>query len=102
MRSFRVLSAILLLSAFAVAARACNVPVFRYALEHWAAEPYQVTLYHRGPLDAAGLARIAALEQAAHVRFGSSDLATQTCDAPPARLPWVVVRYPATASAAVP
>src|SRR5579872_930388 len=85
-----------------VPARACNVPVFRYALERWAAEPYQVTLYHRGPLDGADLARIAALEKAspAQVRFRSIDLATESCDESPARLPWLVVRYPAPAPAA--
>ncbi len=40
------------LAAFAVAqsARACSVPVFRYALEHWDAAPFQVFLFHRGPL----------------------------------------------------
>jgi hypothetical protein len=34
----------------AAGARACSVPVFRYALERWAPEPYPVTLFHRGPL----------------------------------------------------
>lgn len=29
---------------------ACTVPVFRYALERWPADDYQVTIYHRGPL----------------------------------------------------
>lgn len=29
---------------------ACSVPVFRYALEHWPADPFQLTLFHRGPL----------------------------------------------------
>lgn len=31
-------------------ARACSVPVFRYALEHWEPDPYRLTLFHRGPL----------------------------------------------------
>jgi len=31
------------------AARACSVPVFRYALEHWESDPYRLTLYHDGP-----------------------------------------------------
>ncbi|HUQ72324.1 MAG TPA: hypothetical protein VM165_22550, partial [Planctomycetaceae bacterium] len=30
---------------------ACNVPVFRYALEHWRPDPYRLTVLHRGPLD---------------------------------------------------
>jgi len=29
---------------------ACNVPVFRFALERWRPDPYQVVLLHRGPL----------------------------------------------------
>ena len=33
-------------------ARACNVPVFRYALERWPAAPYEVFVFHRGPLSA--------------------------------------------------
>lgn len=29
---------------------ACNVPVFRFALERWRPDPYRVTVFHRGPL----------------------------------------------------
>lgn len=32
---------------------ACDVPVFRYALECWPAAPYEVTVLHRAPLSAA-------------------------------------------------
>jgi hypothetical protein len=36
---------------FAVAsALACNVPVFRYALERWAADPYLMLVFHDGPM----------------------------------------------------
>ena len=31
-------------------AHACSVPVFRYALENWRADPYVVSVFHRGPL----------------------------------------------------
>src|SRR5687767_6507702 len=44
-------------------ARACNVPVFRYALEHWRADPYRVTLFHDGPLSEADEKLIRPLEQ---------------------------------------
>ena len=27
---------------------ACEIPVFRYALEHWAAAPYGVVVFYRG------------------------------------------------------
>ncbi|MFC2075921.1 hypothetical protein ACFLT7_02435 [candidate division KSB1 bacterium] len=33
-------------------ASACDVPVFRYALERWPAEMFQVIIFHRGPLSA--------------------------------------------------
>ena len=38
----------ILLSASPV--RACDVPVFRYALERWRADPYEVIVFHRGVL----------------------------------------------------
>jgi len=31
-------------------ARACNVPVFRYGLERWPADPYEVIVFHNGAL----------------------------------------------------
>jgi hypothetical protein len=31
---------------------ACDIPVFRYALERWPAAPYEVFVLHRGPLSA--------------------------------------------------
>src|SRR5688572_4540223 len=34
-------------------AEACNVPVFRFALERWRPDPYRVVLFHRGELSAA-------------------------------------------------
>ncbi len=47
-----LLSALLLCGALLLAGplHACTVPVFRYALEHWAADPYQAVVLHRGPL----------------------------------------------------
>jgi hypothetical protein len=34
----------------AVGAWACNVPVFRYALERWPADPYLMLVFHEGPM----------------------------------------------------
>lgn len=45
--AFPIVAAILLLKG---AASACSVPVFRYALEHWPADPFQATVFHRGTL----------------------------------------------------
>jgi hypothetical protein len=39
---------VIVMSGFAVA-HACNVPVFRFALERWRPDPYRVTVFHRGP-----------------------------------------------------
>jgi len=43
----------LLCGAFgAASADACSVPVFRYALERWRPDTYEVLIYHRGELEA--------------------------------------------------
>jgi hypothetical protein len=57
------LAAVLLLTA--APARACNVPVFRYALERWPADPYEVIVFHRGPLSPADTALADALAKLA-------------------------------------
>jgi hypothetical protein len=94
-------------------AHACNIPVFRYALEHWPADPYEIVVFHRGPLSPADQAAVALLEQDATGTLRSAngtlrlvDLAKQP--QPPMRalfeaqvapqLPWLVVRYPAAAN----
>ena len=43
------LSALLLLCNPSVS-DACSVPVFRYALELWPPDEYEVVLFHEGPL----------------------------------------------------
>lgn len=47
---------------------ACNVPVFRYALEHWRPDPYRVAVLHRDALSAGDRANMAAIEPFALVR----------------------------------
>jgi hypothetical protein len=66
-----------LTAALARPARACDVPVFRYALENWPASPYVVEVLHRGPLPTGDLG---ALQQtggasSANVTVRSVDLA---------------------------
>ena len=34
-----------------ILAWACSVPVFRYALEMWPPDEYEVVLFHQGPLN---------------------------------------------------
>jgi hypothetical protein len=109
-RRERVLaSAIILLafSGFSAPVGACNVPVFRYALEHWSPDTYQAVVFHRGPLTAEQQAAVAGLETAAdslNLAVRTIDLAHET-DALPeqaSQLPWLVVRYPAATAVAEP
>jgi hypothetical protein len=41
---------VIVLAVAASSASACSVPVFRYALEHWPADPYVAIVFHRGEL----------------------------------------------------
>ena len=45
-----IFAAVAMMPAFA---HACQIPVFRYALERWQATPYEVVIFHRGPLSPA-------------------------------------------------
>ena len=89
-------------------ARACDIPVFRYAMEHWAPDPYEVILFHRTPLDDEVREAISRLQTrtangdlSINLLFRRVDLAEpmdpstqqlwqrQSASA----LPWMVVRY---------
>ncbi len=54
--------AILIVLGATLAAHACNVPVFRSALERWRPDPYRVTVFHRGALNDVDKALIGSLE----------------------------------------
>lgn len=89
----------------AIPARACNVPVFRWALERWEPDPYEVFLFHRGSMARADRALVDQLERGttANAAVQIVDLAAQPGEErqrllrgqPPGVLPWIVVRYPA-------
>jgi len=82
---------------------ACDVPVFRYALEHWPADSYEALLYHRGPLGAGEGAAAEALERCAgsglNLRVRRVDVAAGGVAPSGARLPWVVLRAPGSPEA---
>src|SRR4051794_29561838 len=91
--------------ALAGEARACSVPVFRYALERWKPAPYPVHVFHRGPLTAAQKATLAKLEDPAvpvNLKLSVVDLDDAEADAEAlwethgkdGALPFVVVEYP--------
>jgi hypothetical protein len=92
---------------WALAATACNVPVFRYALERWEADPYEVIVFHREPLTAEQQVFLDSVERAgrdglANLTVNRVNLAAEV--SPPLRKmwdaqenpspPWMVVRYP--------
>jgi len=83
-------------------ASACNVPVFRYALERWPADAYRVVVHRGAPASVEPLLK--AMEKSgANVESRAVDLADpldasaeaiwKTQNNPP--LPWMVVFYPA-------
>jgi hypothetical protein len=87
-------------------AHACSTPVFRYALENWPASPFEISVFHRGPLSPQQAALVRHLSPdtpKANVRVRSYDLGGDVPEA--ARklweesgkgqaLPCVVVSYP--------
>lgn len=92
----------------AASALACSVPVFRYALEHWPADPFHVLVFHRGPLSGE---QQAALREAEKKEGARANVLVRTVDldgeAPEdlrrlfesqkdARAPWMVARFPSS------
>ena len=112
-RKSGVVSALVLLACGAMSpARlaACDIPVFRYALERWPAEAYRVVVFHRGTLHSSEDEIVSALRQAAAESGGNAnftvrlaDLSGELDDATgalwqaqdAAQLPRLVVAYPA-------
>src|SRR4051794_5714836 len=89
--------------AAAAEARACSVPVFRYALERWKPAPFPAYVFHRGPLTQAEKAALEKLQSPANVNVILVDLDGQNEAAGLALhekhgkgqpLPFVVVKYP--------
>ncbi len=93
MKRHRLPLSLLALLMCGTAVLACNVPVFRYALERWPADLYEVVILHDGPLDDSASARMDALRKSKtenpanfNVRFidvaqGKDELFTQTVEA---------------------
>lgn len=106
---------LLLLAMLMAPARvaACNIPVFRYALERWRTDReedrYQAIVFHRGPLAAEDQKTIAALETPSKGRDAPANLTVETVDLAgqvpeslrklweqqgDVKVPWMVLRYP--------
>jgi hypothetical protein len=108
-----VLGGLFLLTSAPV--QSCNVPIFRYALERWLPDAYEVFVFHRGPLAPefrvlANSLELTASNGLANLTLVTVDLAG---DVPSplnalwlaqtnATLPWLLVRYPPSAHAEQP
>jgi hypothetical protein len=88
----------------ATAAFACSVPVYRYALERWPADAFEVLIFHRGeiPVAEAQLIVDARKSNTANLVIRTIDLETEIDpelielweDEESETLPWLVVTYP--------
>jgi hypothetical protein len=66
-----------LLPVLTIPSQACTIPVFRYALERWELTPYEIVVYHKGPLPNEAKAWLKKLEDgppAANLRVETVDL----------------------------
>lgn len=73
---------------------ACSVPVFRYALERWPADRFEVTLVQRGALASNEQAVADALRTAADVAANYVLNVVDVAEPTNRPLPWLDVRYP--------
>ena len=97
---------IALYTVLALSAVACDVPVFRYALERWEPAAYQVELLHSTPLSPAeeelwqrltrdaSAPRVVNLEVRTPGSGGAADAALSARTAVDASPPWVALYYP--------
>jgi len=76
----KYLSSLLFLFFLSSAAVACDVPVFRYALERWQRDLYRVFVLHEGEMDAANTALAKKLEEASVYEDGNANVNVRTID----------------------
>ena len=97
------LMALLLLGAWQVASlRACDVPVFRYALERWESLPYRLIVLHREPLKENEQAMVDSLTKAAQNEEQPANLIVQTVDLGQEKPEWPQALYKHLESPALP
>ena len=101
------LAALVTATLWVVAAPACNVPVSRYALERWEADPYEIIVLHRDPFTGQQQALLDTLQKAGRDSLANLSVSNVNVSAEvpqPLRVlwtaqanptsPWMVVRYP--------
>jgi hypothetical protein len=108
----RLAAAVVVAMGFCAIAQACNVPVFRFALERWRPDPYRVVLFHRGELSSSEREMIRPLHEQQDKRLANLAVRTVDLDEKDASseesvadralfeslgnpsLPWLVIQYP--------
>lgn len=63
-----------------VAAVACQVPVFRFAIERWRADRYEIVVLHQGPLSEQHLGRLTKLRDSDHRSSVSANFEVRAVD----------------------
>jgi hypothetical protein len=103
---FRLVFMTAAILAAASPASACNVPVFRYALERWQPDPYEMFVFHQDPLTAEQMALIDSLrpktKDSCNLTMSIIDWNTISAEIKKEllakyeipRFPWVIIRYP--------
>ena len=104
-----VRATLFLMTLLAPAVFACDLPVFRWALENWGADPYEIVVFHDGPLAPVEAEVVDALRAATTAESGLANATVTTANTgqpldpffaallaaqPDPALPWMVVRYP--------
>ena len=64
----------------AASAYACNIPVFRYALERWRADTCELVVFHEGALDEATKTQVEKLRQQTAANGGRANVDLQLID----------------------
>ncbi|MHC4994506.1 MAG: hypothetical protein ACYTGQ_05570 [Planctomycetota bacterium] len=67
-------------ACLATAASACQIPVFRYALERWEPDDFTAVVFHQGPLGETDAALVQQLREAAASKDHPLNLRVETAD----------------------
>jgi hypothetical protein len=78
-RSLRLVLALAVCALGTLDARACAIPVFRFALERWASDLYEVDVFYRGELTPSQRAELSAIEDLSSINGGRVNLEVVRC-----------------------
>lgn len=109
----KILNPLLILIVFTVSSassmKACQVPVFKYALDYWAPENYPLTVYHQGALTAPQQSFVNSLTPSTEKATPNLQVTLRDLSNPAnsiddgtnptqaaKNLPWLVLRHPST------